>query len=164
MGMATSSSILFDQSLTTRNAKLMDRQLLLTHAVLLIISLPSADSGAAAYRLLDDFVDDLDHGNMIEIGSDRGEGSTRWLAEFAAKTGRDFFTVDFSDEGYRNAQRACGSCAFKGMGESFLTGMLCFFSNPCCSPHSLIRLLKMYIPPYPTKRGLLLHVSSFADF
>lgn len=96
-------------------------------AALLFSSVRSAICGAAAYRLLADFEDDLDDGNLIEIGSDRGEGSTRWLAEFAAKHHRNFYTVDFSAEGYRNGQRACGGCAFKGMGENFLTGqiMLC---------------------------------------
>jgi hypothetical protein len=91
-------------------------------AIVLFCSIPPALCGAAAYRLLDDFADDLDPGNMIEIGSDRGEGSTRWLAEFAARQGKKFYTVDFSSEGYLNGQRACGSCAFQGMGEAFLKG------------------------------------------
>ena len=84
----------------------------------------SAICGAAAYRLLEEYADDLDPGIMIEIGSDRGEGSTRWLAEFAAQGGRDFFTVDFSPEGFHNAYRSCGACAFKGMGEDFLAGIV----------------------------------------
>ncbi len=85
-------------------------------------NLTSVHCGAAAYRLLEEYADDLDPGNMIEIGSDRGEGSTRWLAEYAAKSERNFYTVDFSPEGFHNAQRSCGTCAFKGMGEDFLTG------------------------------------------
>ena len=94
--------------------------------LLFLVSVPPVSSGAAAYKLLAEYADDLDAGNMIEIGSDRGEGSTRWLAEFAARNGRSFFTVDFSPEGYLNGQRACGPCAFKGMGEDFLSGRVSF--------------------------------------
>jgi hypothetical protein len=90
----------------------------------ILANFKSVHCGAAAYRLLEEYADDLDSGNMIEIGSDRGEGSTRWLAEFAARGGRDFFTVDFSPEGFNNALRSCGACAFQGMGEDFLAGTL----------------------------------------
>ena len=47
----------------------------------------------------------------------RGEGSTAWLHSFAARTGRDFFSVDFAPEGYENARRVCGPCAHRGLGE-----------------------------------------------
>ena len=49
--------------------------------------------------------------------SHRGEGSTGWLHEFAMRTGRDFFSVDFAPEGYEKARRVCGSCAHRGLGE-----------------------------------------------
>ena len=47
----------------------------------------------------------------------RGEGSTAWQHNFAALTGRDFFSVDFATEGYENARRVCGPCAHRGLGE-----------------------------------------------
>jgi hypothetical protein len=47
----------------------------------------------------------------------RGEGSTAWLHSFAARTGRDFFSVDFAQQGYENARRVCGPCAHRGLGE-----------------------------------------------
>ncbi len=50
----------------------------------------------------------------------RGEGSTSWLNEFAGRTGRDFFSIDFAPEGYENARRACGPCAHRALGEDFL--------------------------------------------
>jgi hypothetical protein len=83
---------------------------------------PQPAVGGAPYRYLEDFADDLDPGgSFVEIGSDRGEGSTAWLHSFAARTGRDFFSVDFAPEGYENARRVCGSCAHRGLGEDFLS-------------------------------------------
>jgi hypothetical protein len=76
--------------------------------------------GAAAYKLIDE--SDLDPaGSIVEVGSDRGEGSTAWLSDLARRGGgRDFFSVDFSDEGHARARAACGACAHKGFGEDFL--------------------------------------------
>ena len=59
-------------------------------------------------------------GSFVEIGSDRGEGSTAYLSQFAERTGRDFFSVDFAPEGVANARRVCGACAYQGLGEEFL--------------------------------------------
>ena len=50
-------------------------------------------------------------GDFLEIGSDRGEGSTGALAQMAAATGRGFYSVDFSPIGFARASRACGACA-----------------------------------------------------
>jgi hypothetical protein len=79
--------------------------------------------GGAPYRVLEEMADDLDAGgSFVEIGSDRGEGSTSWLSGFASRTGRDFFSVDFAPEGHENARRVCGVCAHRGLGEEFLSG------------------------------------------
>jgi len=94
------------------------------HIVLavLLATLPRAcDGGASAYHLLGDVAEELDPaGAIVEVGSDRGEGSTVFLSGLANRTRRPFFSVDFSEEGYLNARRACGTCAHRGMGEEWL--------------------------------------------
>ena len=88
----------------------------------LVATLPSAcDGGASAYHLLGEVAEELDAvGAIVEVGSDRGEGSTVFLSGLANRTRRPFFSVDFSEEGYLNARRACGKCAHRGMGEDWL--------------------------------------------
>ncbi len=93
---------------------------LVVACLMLIFNLAGVDAGAEAYRLLEEIAEDMDEGGMVEIGSDRGEGSTAWLYSFAKATNREFFSVDFSEEGFNNAERACGSCAHRGLGEKFL--------------------------------------------
>jgi hypothetical protein len=90
--------------------------------VAIIASMPVACSGgASAYHLLSDLADELDSvGAIVEVGSDRGEGSTSFLSALANRTHRPFFSVDFSEEGFLNARAACGSCAHQGMGEQWL--------------------------------------------
>ncbi len=85
-------------------------------------SMPGQCSGgASAYHLLGDLAEELDRvGAIVEVGSDRGEGSTTFLSALANRTRRPFFSVDFSEEGYLNARKACGSCAQRGMGEKWL--------------------------------------------
>ena len=87
-----------------------------------LVSIPGAcDGGASAYHLLGDLAEELDPvGAIVEVGSDRGEGSTVFLSALANRTRRPFFSVDFSEEGYLNARRACGACAHRGMGEVWL--------------------------------------------
>lgn len=48
--------------------------------------------GAQAYDLIDDF--DL-KGSVVEIGTERGEGSTKYLAAACKEAGNKFYTVDF---------------------------------------------------------------------
>jgi len=55
----------------------------------------------------------------------RGEGSTAWLNDFAARTGREFFSVDFAPEGFENARRVCGPCAYRGLGLCFCVLSVC---------------------------------------
>ena len=47
------------------------------------------------FKLFNDVKDQLDPGHLfVEIGTDRGGGSTFFLADLARKTGNDFVTVD----------------------------------------------------------------------
>jgi hypothetical protein len=127
--------------------------------MLLLLALCTATSrGGAPYRMLEDMADELDGGgSFVEIGSDRGEGSTHWLSSFASRTGRDFFSVDFAPEGFENARRVCGACAHRGLGEEFLAKTFAEVMVPTrwsgaafCQPwwgcvpwlHSLIQRLK----------------------
>jgi len=76
--------------------------------------IPACEAGASAYTMLDEVVDELDAGGaIVEIGSDRGEGSTAFLSRLANSTRRRFFSIDFSTEGYSNAKAICGSCAYQ---------------------------------------------------
>ena len=90
-------------------------------AILLLALCAATTRGGAPYRMLEDMADELDDGgSIVEVGSDRGEGSTHWLSSFASRTHRDFFSVDFAPEGFENARRVCGACAHRGLGEQFL--------------------------------------------
>ena len=90
--------------------------------MMMIVCTVPGSHGGAPYRMLEEMADDLDAGgSFVEVGSDRGEGSTAWLSSFAARTGRDFFSVDFAPEGFENARRVCGACAYRGLGEDFLS-------------------------------------------
>lgn len=46
------------------------------------------------YKNVEKFLDKIDNNDWIEIGADRGEGSTPWLAELASKAGVNFYCVD----------------------------------------------------------------------
>ena len=46
------------------------------------------------FRNVEQYLDQIDKGDWIEIGVDRGEGSTPWIAEQAKKRNVDFFAVD----------------------------------------------------------------------
>ena len=46
------------------------------------------------YKNVEQFLDRIDAGDWLEIGIDRGEGSTPWLADQAKSRNQDFFAVD----------------------------------------------------------------------
>lgn len=90
--------------------------------MLVVATCACVTRGGSPFLVLEEMADDLDYGgSFVEIGSDRGEGSTNWLSRFASQSGRDFFSVDFAPEGYENARRVCGVCAHRGLGEEFLS-------------------------------------------
>lgn len=75
--------------------------------------------GAKAYQLIESL--NLDAGAIVEIGSERTEGSTTFLAKFAKSTNRPFYTVDFNKEQYLNALKITkGQGAYNMSGEEFL--------------------------------------------
>lgn len=46
------------------------------------------------YRNITKFIDAIDNGSWVEIGVDRGEGSTRFFADLCLDRGVDFYGVD----------------------------------------------------------------------
>ena len=74
--------------------------------------------GAKAYKL----IEQLDvSGAIVEIGSERTEGSTTFLYDFAQRKGLPFYTVDFNRDQYLNALKITrGQGAFHMTGEEFL--------------------------------------------
>lgn len=83
--------------------------------------------GAALYPLLADHGDVLPGECVVEIGSERGEGSTAWLADFCHKRAINFYTVDVDPLVHETAvktvdgYRCCS--AHLGPGEEFLPGL-----------------------------------------
>lgn len=73
--------------------------------------------GARAYRLMVNY--DVE-GAILEIGSDRGEGSTAFWAALAQRCRVPFYSVDFDAEAYLRARRIPGSQAYQITGEAFL--------------------------------------------
>src|SRR4051794_36253798 len=59
--------------------------------------------GAKAYRLLEGLRPDP--GYLVEVGSERGEGSTRWLYRYAKQHGLRFVTVDVDPRQVERADR-----------------------------------------------------------
>lgn len=80
--------------------------------------------GAAAYRVLEQYADVANDECVLEIGSERGEGSTLWLAEFCAERGITFHTVDIDPGVHAMAEAVISrfeTCfAHLGAGEDFL--------------------------------------------
>ena len=59
---------------------------------------------------------------ILEIGSERGEGSTGYLRDLAAKHHVPFYTVDFNTSVYAGVQDWAGVSAYNMKGEDFLRG------------------------------------------
>lgn len=62
----------------------------------------SENENLRPFHILRDFIDKLD-GCVIEIGSDRGEGSTPFLADLCSQRSRNFYTVDIDEVRYRQS-------------------------------------------------------------
>jgi len=58
--------------------------------------------GARAYRYLALY--EPDPGCLVEVGSERGEGSTEWLDRYARAHGLRFYTADIDPETYAKAR------------------------------------------------------------
>lgn len=59
-------------------------------------------------------------GSVVEIGSERGEGSTAFLSNFCKKFGLKFYSVDFEDNAYQRAKNIPNTIAIQSTGEEFL--------------------------------------------
>ncbi len=74
--------------------------------------------GSKAYKLIERLEID---GAIVEIGSERTEGSTTFLYNFAKSKGLPFYTVDFNKDQYINALKITnGQGAYNMAGEEFL--------------------------------------------
>tara|TARA_Y100001938_G_scaffold147304_1_gene228181 strand:- start:593 stop:1267 length:675 start_codon:yes stop_codon:yes gene_type:complete len=98
--------------------------------------------GAKAYTMIEEvkqhFTSNLEKmkGDIIEIGSERGEGSTTFLKSFANQNSMNFYTVDLDKNVYDGAKSIVGKDAFNMTGEEFLenvypnldssSGKICF--------------------------------------
>lgn len=80
--------------------------------------------GARAYVVLEEFSDIHDGECVIEIGSERGEGSTKWLSSFCSEREASFHTVDVDPFIYSEARKIvsqhAGCSAHCMLGEDFL--------------------------------------------
>lgn len=75
--------------------------------------------GAKAYKLIEELAPE--NGAVIEIGSERTEGSTTFLSNYALENSQSFYTVDFNKEQYLNALKITnGKGAYNMTGEEFL--------------------------------------------
>lgn len=50
------------------------------------------------YKNVEKYLDQIDNGSWVEIGVDRGEGSTKFFADLAAHHGNKFYGVDADSE------------------------------------------------------------------
>lgn len=80
--------------------------------------------GARAHELVVDFFasENLDGDKIcaLEVGAERGEGSTFFLHSFFARRGVLFYSVDFEKAAWRRARAVVGGAAYRMTGEKFL--------------------------------------------
>jgi hypothetical protein len=87
--------------------------------------------GAKAYRIIETLRPHL-AGNVVEIGAEGGEGSTRFLADFCHQTGLPFYSVDFEQGAFERAKNIPHVRAVMMRGETFLEEMLLRKGGPIC--------------------------------
>lgn len=75
--------------------------------------------GAGKFTVINSLELDND-GVVLEIGSERGEGSTQYIYDFCKQNDLVFFTIDFEDDAFSRAKNICGECAYQKKGEDFL--------------------------------------------
>ena len=74
--------------------------------------------GARAYKIIEQLSQYITN-DIVEIGSERGEGSTLYFKSFS-KDKNNFYTVDFDNTIYKNAKNIVGANAYHMTGEKFL--------------------------------------------
>lgn len=78
--------------------------------------------GAKSYKLIESL--NISEGAVVEIGSERAEGSTTYLSTHCETKGIPFYTIDFNKDQYLNALRITnGVGAFNMTGEEFLSNI-----------------------------------------
>lgn len=73
----------------------------------------------APYKIIEQYEDEL-VGACVEIGSERGHGSTTWLSEFCFERNIPFYTVDVNKESCDRVRHLAGCRAYNMLGEDFL--------------------------------------------
>ena len=85
---------------------------------------------AKAYRLLKFYKNFLTQGqSLVEIGSERGGGSTKYFHEICSEEGYKFYTVDIDPDIYKRAGEIAPGSAVLQDGTQFLEsleGEICF--------------------------------------
>ena len=76
--------------------------------------------GARAYTILERYIERLTNGVAVEIGTERQEGSTTFLASLCEAHGLQFFSVDVDPGEHELARRRLGERAVCAKGEDFL--------------------------------------------
>lgn len=61
------------------------------------------------YKNVEQFLDRIDNGVWVELGVDRGEGSTQWFSNKAKERGVDFYGVDMDPEQIQRATHTLSS-------------------------------------------------------
>lgn len=91
--------------------------------------------GAKKYTCIESITSPPPQGCIVEIGSERGEGSTTFFTNFAKKHNLSFYTVDFDPQQYKHAAQICASAdspeiqAFNMTGEAFLKDVFPSFNK-----------------------------------
>lgn len=75
--------------------------------------------GAKAYSLIDKYKNDILDGVVIEIGSERNEGSTTYLNNFCTNNSLKFYTIDFDTDQYIKSNKITNGKAYNMTGEHF---------------------------------------------
>jgi len=77
------------------------------------------------YRQVEQYIDRIDHGAWIEIGVDRGEGSTKFFADLAKTKATKFYGVDADENQINRAQSVLasqGQMVLGANGQFYLAG------------------------------------------
>ncbi|MHA2180330.1 MAG: hypothetical protein ACXAAH_02770 [Promethearchaeota archaeon] len=75
--------------------------------------------GARAYSVIEKYKDDVMNGVVVEVGSERNEGSTTFLNNFCKKNDIKFYTIDFDKKQYQKSDKITNGSAYNMTGEHF---------------------------------------------
>jgi len=75
--------------------------------------------GAQAFKIIEQLSKHITD-DIVEVGSDRGEGSTQFLKSFSDQNKNNFYSIDFDKDVYNNATTIINDNAYHMTGEDFL--------------------------------------------